>query len=264
MGRIQAQVLSIVLVAILAMWILIRTKSIQFSYNLEMIRSGLKFGLPLIPHNVGSMILFITDQVIMNRFMRLSEVGVYSVAFQLCGAMTLIASSFNLAYAPWFYKQLRLKDNNTKKRIVKFTYRYFMGLLALGTLIYFGMTLAVPFFVGNKFTLSIKYFPYLLLSNIFGGMYFMVCHYIFYAEKTKYLALITFLSAILNIPLCYFLLQYYGTLSVVYSLVIINLLIFLATWFAAQKSYLMPWFDNWTLVINKRNIRINKQTSHNY
>lgn len=247
-GRIYAQALSMILVAILALWVLIRNKSLKFSYNVEHIRNGLKFGLPLIPHSIGGMIFFITDRVIMNKFVGLSEVGVYSVAFQLCGGMTLIANSFNLAYAPWLYKQLKSTSNHQKREIVKFTYVYFCGLFVIGILIYFGMMLVVPFFVGNKFTSAIKYFPYLLIANTFGGMYFMVCNYIFYAEKTKYLATVTFLSAMLNIPLCYFLMQQYGVLGVVYSLMIINLLIFLATWFAAQKSYPMPWFDKKTFI----------------
>ncbi|MFN8406491.1 MAG: oligosaccharide flippase family protein [Sphingobacteriaceae bacterium] len=253
MGRIYAQALSMVLVTIIALWILIRTRSLKFSYNSVHIRNGLKFGLPLIPHSIGGMIFFITDRVIMNRFIGLSEVGVYSVAFQLCGGLTLIASSFNLAYAPWLYKQLKSNSDLQKKAIIKFTYLYFGGLFAIGALIYFSMLLVVPFFVGDKFISAIKYFPCLLVANIFGSMYFMVCNYIFYAEKTKYLALITFLSAILNIPLCYFLLQYYGTLGVVYSLIIINLLIFVATWFAAQKSYPMPWFD-----LAKNRIKVHK------
>ena len=52
----------------------------------------------------------------------------------------------------------------------------------------------------NSMTLMIG----IVIGYVFNGFYLMVAGFIFYVKKTYYLSIITFLTAVINIPLCYY------------------------------------------------------------
>ena len=97
-------------------------------------------------------------------------------------------------------------------------------------------------FIVVKFQNAIQYSFWILLGFAFQGMYYMVTNYILYSEKTYTLAAITISIAIVNIPLNYYLIDYYGELGAAISFAIIFFLYFIITWFISSKIFEMPWF----------------------
>src|SRR5690606_22090920 len=85
------------------------------------------------------------------------------------------------------------------------------------------------------------YIPYLLLAFGFNGMYLMITNYLFYAEKTAFLARNTLLVGIFNLPVCYFLTKYYGLYGASFAIIISYCLLFVSTCIASYKAYPMPW-----------------------
>jgi Na+-driven multidrug efflux pump len=72
-------------------------------------------------------------------------------------------------------------------------------------------------------------------------MYYMVANYIFFAERTGLLALVTISTALINIPLTYVLIRLNGGIGAVQGTALALLLSFLLTWVVSARVYPMPW-----------------------
>ena len=239
-GRLLAQILSVLIFGVMAFFILYKyytEKKINFYY----IKHALKFGVPLILHTIGGMLMTLTDRFIINNLFGLEKVGIYMVGLQLGMVLAIITESFNKAYAPWLFEKLNQNDENMKRKIVKFTYIYFFGIIFLACLMFFILKILFPIFIGEKFFEAERVILWILLGNAFGGMYFMVTNYIFYAYKSHILAIITFVVGILNVPITFYLVKLNGEVGAAQGFMIINMLMFLFTWILSAKVYPMNW-----------------------
>jgi len=72
-------------------------------------------------------------------------------------------------------------------------------------------------------------------------MYKMVVNYIFYVEKTKILAWITFAGALTNLALNYVLIKQFGAVGAAMASCFVSIFFFFFTWIFSNKVYKMPW-----------------------
>jgi O-antigen/teichoic acid export membrane protein len=240
-GRILGQVIIFCLYAFITLYILYRKKYLQFGYNKAYIKKALRFGVPLIPHTFGGAALMLADRFIITHVKGVTEVGIYMVGFQFAQIIMLVQDSVNSAFAPWIYKNLRNNSHSDKRRLVKVTYWYFLGIFMMAIL----YSLLVPpffkIFVGREFAEGVQFIFWISLGFAFNGMYKMVVNYIFFVEKTYVLAFITTFCAVCNISLTYFLVNLHGTLGAAHSLCISYALSFILTWYFSNRVYPMPW-----------------------
>jgi O-antigen/teichoic acid export membrane protein len=256
-GRILGQTAAVVLIGGAALAILLKNWSI-FRPNKLYIRNALSFGVPLIPHSIGTMLIVMADRFIITNRLGLAETGIYTAGLQIGLLIELIASSFNKAYTPWLIDTLDKKKHSLDIRLVRITYAYIMAISA-GALL-FG--LMAPYFgkylLGKDFRMSYGVIMWIALGGAFKGMYFMVTNYIFYVYKTYILAWVTFVVGILNIGLTLWLVKIRGIEGAAQSHAVSMLLSFLATWIVAAKVKPMPWREGFLslkefLPFSKRN-----------
>lgn len=241
LGRIEAQLYSISLFALIGLFILLKSRSLKFSVNLQYIKNALNFGVPLIPHTLGGILIATTDRLFITRMVGLKYTGLYTVGYQIGGIIALLEDAFNKAYVPWLFERLKIGDEQVKRKIVKFTYGYF-GIIFLSAIF---LSLIAPwllsFLVGKEFTGSTAFVVWVALAYAFDGMYKMVANYIFYAQKTGFLAQITFFVALLNVVLNYLLIKRNGAIGAAQATTIVFFLEFILTWILSHKVYKMPW-----------------------
>ena len=240
-GRILGQMLAVFFIAILAIIILIKNKFVVFQYNREDIKDALNFGLPLIPHTLGGLLIAFTDRFLITNMIGINETGVYTVAYQIGSVIGLINASFINAYVPWLYAKLNLNNNKVKVQIVKFTYLYFAILILGAFLSVFLLPWFIGFFAGKSYKAASLYTFWILLGYVFNGMYLMIAGFIFYVKKTSVLSKITLITALCNIPICYVFILYYGTLGAAISMSVIYAITFICTWIFSNRVFKMPW-----------------------
>ncbi len=241
-GRLEAQAMTTILFAVLAVVILFRQNWINPKYNKAYIFSALSFGLPLIPHALSGWAMSMIDRVFVTNIVGIADTGVYSVGYQIGMVIGILEASFIQAWVPHFYRQLKKDTFVIKLKLVRFTYIYCFGLLILAFLLAFIAKYFLPYFVGDKFIAADQYILWIALGYSFNGMYKMMAGYFFYFEKTYVLAKITTVAAIINVVLTYFFVTYCGTVGAAYSTTLCYFITFLLTWSMVNKIYKMPWF----------------------
>ena len=196
-------------------------------------RQIFSFGLSLIPHSIGGVILAMADRLFIGHFEGAKEVGLYSVAYQVGAVMLLVGTSVNQAMAPALFGLLKKRTENSV--LAKITLIIGMGYVAFSTTLYFFAELIFRYFVSDKYIVAKDYFPYLLIGFLFQSLYFLFTNYLFYYNRTRLLAGITFGGALLNLGLNYVLIKSYGPIGVAYSTAITWFFYFVAVSFFAVK-----------------------------
>jgi O-antigen/teichoic acid export membrane protein len=241
-GPLIGQMVAVFVFAGIALVILSRDGWLKFKVNKQYIRSALNFGVPLVPHTLGGVIIGITDRIFITKMVGLDATGLYTVGYQVGMIIALLQDSFNKAYVPWLYERLKMDDLSIKIRLVKITYLYFIIIISISLLLAAIAPWFLSFFVGKQFAESAIFVVWIALGYAFNGMYKMVVNYIFYAQKTAILAWITFGTALVNIVFNYFFISLNGAIGAAQATTVTFALSFVATWIFSNKAYKMPWF----------------------
>ncbi len=240
-GRVISQIIATGLFTLIAINILFKSGFLKFEYNFDDVKDILKFGVPLIPHTLGGLLIAFTDRILIANFINISETGVYTLAYQIGSVIGILCTSFINAYVPWLYNNLNKNSGAIKLKIVKFTYIYFVILL-FGAFVFIQLlTFGLDFVVGKEYSNALSYSLWIILGYVFNGMYLMIAGFIFYAKKTVMLSIITILVSVFNIPICYFMILEFGTIGASFSMTIVYFISFVFTWVLSYKVYPMPW-----------------------
>ena len=241
-GRYAGLYIGGVIGGVVAIFIFLKRGFFGGSYTTEYKKHFLNYGLPLIPHSVSGVIIFYSDKIVITKMIGVSENGLYSVAFTIGMAISLLQNSFNQAWVPWLFKKLELESLKEKKRLVKITYIYMLVML----LFVLSLWLITPFiyaFLGKDFSEGMGLVVIIGLGFAFNGMYKMMINYVFYAEKNKIISTITIFMAILNITLNVIFIKSFGLVGSAYASVITFFIQFIITWYISNKVFPMPWFS---------------------
>lgn len=241
-GRVYGIVGSFALFTIIGFFILYRLSLLKFTFDREFLNVSMKFGLPLIPHSIAGIFLAMSDRVFLVNMLGESSVGIYSVAFQIASAITIILSSINQAWAPNLFEKLNSNPTREDKRtIVKTTYKI-MGIMTLITLSFiFISSVVFDIFIDESYHDGKTITNYIAVAFLFQGFYFMVTNYILYSKKTHILSYITLFSVLIVFVSNYLLISTYGVIGAAYAMIIVWVIFFFITWIVSNKIYKMPW-----------------------
>lgn len=211
------------------------------NYSIQYIKDALRFGIPLIPHNVAIWMRAGVDILLITAIVGTAQTGLYSVGYTFGSVVGILSMAFNNAYSPYLFDKLKNITDEYKIQIVKFTYFYFLGILLFALLLSGVFALILPYFLGEKFQEANQYIVWIALAYASNGMYLMVVNYIFYVKKTHLLSITTIVMSIFHVLLSYALIQLYGAMGAAYASAISFFLTFVLVWRISSKVYSMPW-----------------------
>lgn len=242
-GRVLSRVFVSVFFSCAGLYILFRKKWLCFRFDRDYLSHALRFGIPLIPHSLAGILNKSIGRLFITHMVGIADTGLYTVGYQIGAIIGLAATAFNQAYVPWLFRKLNMNSEQEKKKIVKFTYAYFLVILGSAVGLAVLAPLLMRVLVGMQFQGSIIYVIWIALGYSFTGMYYMVVNYIIYSEKTQLLALTTFLGALINIVLNYFFIKLNGAVGAAQATALTHLITFLFVWYLSSKVYRMPWLE---------------------
>lgn len=247
-GRVIAQVISCLLFGVLAICLLRRDRLLSFFvWRPLYVKEALKFGVPLVPHMSSAFLIGSIDRIVINKQLGIAEAGIYMVAIQLAGVADLIFDAINKAYVPWLYERLKRDEINDKILIVRGTYLWFAFLAICGLIVAAVGPFIVFMMAGAKYQVAGRVLRWLIVGQIFNGMYYMVTNYIFYSKRTSVLSIVTFSSGLINFGLLLWLVKTYGTVGAGMAYCMSATIQFVFTWVAANRMHPMPW-TSWRLI----------------
>ena len=214
---------------------------IIMQYNQEKIKSILKISLPLIPHVLAGVVIAMSDRLFIEQMIGLEAAGIYSVGYMFGMLVMLFSDAFTRSWSPWLYKSLVDPTDDKKRKIVKYSYIYIVGIFLLAILLSFVSELIMPYFVDEKFYQAKEFILWIALGYAVQGVYKIFLPYLVHISKTSFLAFSTMTAAIINLILNYFFIENYGTIGAAYATIAsFSVSAVLVFWYQ-NKNYDMPW-----------------------
>lgn len=242
-GVIYAFLVANIIFTLVGFIIFYKIGLLHFHISKEFTREALFFGVPLIPYALLVAFLPMVDRFILMNAQGADFVGIYSVAYQISGAVLILMSSINQAWAPNLFSRLNMKPKeNEKKEIVLLSYKIMVAMTGLYLIFIAIYPYIYSLFIDPKYFQGMELVPIIALGFLLQGFYFVVTNYVFYVKKTLYLTIIMILIFILVVAINILMVPIYGMLATAYTLVAGYFMLFILTWLTANRVYPMPWF----------------------
>ena len=242
-GRVLAISLTAMIYAAISFYLLYVDNLIRFSWNKKYLLEICYFGIPLIPHSIGYALLSAADRFYINNKFGLMDVGIYMVAVQLASVLGLLFDGINNAFVPWLFERLKKNIPSEKKEVVRWTYFYFLILLCVVLLAFSIGPFFLKIIAGTQYEAAGEFLGWLVLGQVFQGMYLMVTNYIFFSKRTGLLSLSTIGSGLINIGMLLLLTACIGLKGAAISYALAMGMKFIFTWYIASRQYPMPWLN---------------------
>lgn len=238
-GMLVGQLLGALVGVVVTVVLVARVAGARFEPRF--IGPALRFGLPLTPHAVSAWALRLADRWLITLLIglpaaaALAELGAYSLGYQLGYVITVAASSFQTAWAPWFFGIGGRPEAPSLFR--NMTTIVMAGLMALAV----GISALAPQIIAiiarPEYGSAAGVLPVIAMASVFYGLYTMLSTVVFYAKATGRLALITLAAAVLNVALNIILIPLMGILGAAWATFGAYAFFALATWRYAASVF---------------------------
>lgn len=240
-ARISTYLGALAVCALFALGFSYRTGHLSALPSGTAFKTAMRFSVPIVPHVLAGQLLVNLDRLMVSAVLGIESLGIFMVASQLGMAMSLVIEPLNRALAPWLFGALGDADEAKRRQIVLVTYGLFLGLVVLA------LVLAGLFFLLYDFVFPPEYaaakaiiFP-IAIGMAFQGMYYGVVNYVFYAEATIRLSLITTGTVAASLLTSYLLVSNFELMGAAISFMLTNAVLFLSIWFLSSRVVPMPW-----------------------
>jgi O-antigen/teichoic acid export membrane protein len=233
---------------VVLIFIVFYARNFVFKFSKASLSYAIGFGGPIVIHLLLSTIHNSIDRIMLEGYLSLESLGIYTIALSVSSAMQMFVTSFNQAYQPTYYQIMSSSTANAHITVVK-TFK--IWLLLITTITIGGIFLGGPFltvFAGEKFAESSKILPFLLVSVYVGSFYYFFSSAIFYFKKTKLLPIITGSSAIINISLNFLLIPKLGMVGAAVATIISHGWISIFSFYWGNKLFHIKWPFRFILV----------------
>ena len=241
-GRATGILVGSLFIGIISVFRIWQSGYLLFEFDTTQIKEILKISLPLIPHALGGVMITLSDRIFIDLMVGTSAVGIYTVGYQFGMIMILVVTAFNKTWSPWMYELLAEEKEENKFTIVKSTYLVSGGFIMLALVVTGISHYLLPFMTAEEYHDGFAYVIWIALGYAFLGMYNLVFPYGVYIGNTKYLGVITFSAACLNLVLNYNLILLNGTIGAAQATLVSYAFLFLVLFWYSNKLYPMPWF----------------------
>lgn len=170
--------------------------------------------LPLIVHGLSGQVLGQSDRVMLNYYLNESAVGIYSLAYAFSNIISIIWSSLNTAWVPFYYDYTRRGEY---AQLHQRAGRY----MELYTILTLGFLLLCPdvfrVYADRSYWDGISMIPIFVIGFYFVYLYSFPVNYEFYQKRTKTIAAGTLLSGIVNLILNWIMIRIFGVFGAVFA-----------------------------------------------
>ena len=174
----------------------------------------LGLNLPLIPHYLSMTVLGSSDRIMIANICGANFTAYYSVAYNVASILTLLTSSINSSYIPWFYQRMADRDDASVARISRVLLVVVGGLSLLPAL--FGPEV-VSILGSSRYLDGVWVMPSVSVGVYFTFLYFLFSNYELFYENSRLIMFASMGAAVLNIALNAILLPVFGFVAAGYT-----------------------------------------------
>lgn len=236
-------------VVFLPYFIVFSFKICKMKFKYEMFKNAFNFSFPIVPAILTGWVLTFSDRVFIERYYNLSDVGIYSMAYQIAALIGLFTSSFGTAYDPLFFKLANHQDQKlAQKKIFNYNELYLIIVILICFCLSFFAKEVVSLILDKKYVDVYLFVPIISFSYLFVSAGTLTSHFFQQSKKMKPNMYISIFTAILNTILNFLLIVPFGTYGAAYSTVIsFGVGWYISYYYCKKSCYFVP--ISWKIII---------------
>ncbi|MBW2996324.1 lipopolysaccharide biosynthesis protein [Candidatus Woesearchaeota archaeon] len=208
-----------------------RIKQIQKN----IIKKGLKFGLPLILFLVGTWVMAIGDRYIINWLMGVKKVGIYSLTYTLLGVVFSLGALISSIFYPYIVEAWKKKKHQI---LLNAEIKYVLLIVVPASIGFFAMKEAlITLISGVKYLESAALVGSLILYPLLTALIFIIYQLLLLKEKTKFIGYNYLVGGVINIILNLILIPYIGLIGAGIATTLSYLMIFIVMYMNVRKEF---------------------------
>ncbi len=214
-GVVEASLILAILSFII--FIFFNRSFLVLSFNLKMLKGPIKYSLPIIPHALAGIIFMYSDRIIMEKYVLLSAIGIYSLADKIAMLFKTMVNQLHSAFQPHFIKTATVDRNKAvedAKNTARTTVFFSSFMILIGAI--FSVEI-LYYFLDERYFKAWIMIPILASSYVFRSLYCFGSCGLFFERKTGRVAIITIVAAIVNIMINLLFIPKYGVIVAVFS-----------------------------------------------
>ncbi len=241
-GLIYANLLTSALFFLICM--VLTTRDIEWTIELNLLKRLLRFGLPLIPAGLAYWALNLSDRFFLQKYTDLTQVGLYSVSYSIAAILHMIMGWFNTAYAPYCYSIAKDSDaRSVYARVMVYAITLLM-LVGLGLSIF--AREALMLLTPPAYHSAASIVPLIVLAYIFYEVYYLFSFGFDITRKTGYAPFMIGAGAVVNLVLNVILIPRFGMYGAAIATVLSYMLLPIIEYPIVRRLYPVP-YDWWRL-----------------
>jgi O-antigen/teichoic acid export membrane protein len=192
-------------------YFLILKKKGIFSFNFKLIKKALYFSLPLLPGVLSYLLISMLDRIILERYVTLKELGLYSVAATLTLTLNIVIQAL---YKTFEQKIFREHGSEGYPALLNKLYKiYIVSLFIPGFILSLFVKEILLFFTSSQYYSAYQYVVYLVIAVIISGMNTFFGTLLIADNRKKVVAWSSVISAVLSVVANLILIKSFGVLG---------------------------------------------------
>lgn len=248
-GRILSAFIVSIIFFLLALLYFRKQGYFKGSIKWEYIRLGIMYGLPLILHTLGKVVMNQSDRLFITKLRDIEQAGIYSIGYTVGSVIMIVVSVFSNLLTPYMYERLTNLTEKARIQLVKMSYLFAGGTLIILLLLIPVSQILFTHFIDQKYREGSRYVFWIGLSYFFWGCYLLFSGYIFYYNKTRLLGQMAIVTIGCNILFNYIFISRFGAIGAAYSTTLSFFIVFVIVANRANKMVSLPWFKKITFSI---------------
>lgn len=175
------------------------------------------YGALLVPASLSTYVFDLSDRYFISHYWNLRELGLYSMAFNITMMISFFSIALGQAWSPFIMKMYFTK-RVMYKRFLSRVFSYLLLFFSiLAVLVYIFSKEILGIFTTSQYFEAYRAIPPLAIAAVFSASIQITALGISISRKTKYIAIHTIITAILNTILNFLLIPKYGMVGAGWS-----------------------------------------------
>lgn len=218
----------------LIVWIIVIFNfKVKINFNFKDICETVTFGFPIFISYIAYFFISKYSVIILQKYVSLSEIGMFSLAQQIATVPTLITIAISKAVQPLLFSSESDDELQLKSQRFDVIFKLIM-IWIVGSIIFF-IDYLFYFFLPEKYSPIINATIYLLIINLIYNFAIVENSILLYKMKSKIILLITLSGSIINVVLSNFLVKNYALNGVLVAMAIAFSVNFLLSVYFSRK-----------------------------
>lgn len=214
----------------------------KYDFSFPLLRSVLKYSLPLLVLGIAGIMNQTLDRIIFPYLYTAgdaqTQLGIYGACFKVAMVMMMFTQAFRYAYEPYVFS--KHQDRTSLEAYADATKYYilFSLLIVLGMTFYLDL---LKYLIAPSYWEGLKVVPIVLWTYVFQGVYFNLSFWYKLTDKTQWGAYFSLIGLFITVALQFLLVPSYGYMASAFSCLVCYFVIMVLSYGVGRKYLAIPY-----------------------